>query len=174
MTDGEAPAPPAARINRPLAASYLCVFLFAVGEGALHVLVPPCLATERQLSPGSVGGVVAVFGLASLLTRLPVGAAYTPARARLLLVVGGGMSAAAFALVPLVDSTAAFAALMAVDGVGWALATTIQLVVLVSAPQRLDGIGDGLVRRLPGPRQHRRGRAGRGRRRPLRLRRRVP
>lgn len=134
MTDGDTPGPTAARTNRPLlAASYVCVFLFAVGEGALHVLVPPYLSVQRQLSAGSVGAVVAVFGLASLLARLPVGAAYTPARARVLLVVGGGMSAAAFALVPVLDSTASFAALMAVDGVGWSMSTTIQLVVLVSA-----------------------------------------
>jgi predicted MFS family arabinose efflux permease len=58
---------------------------------------------------------------------------YTVDRARRLLVVGGALSAAAFAVAPLVRSPGPFAALMAVDGFGWSIATTAQLAVLVAA-----------------------------------------
>jgi MFS family permease len=123
---------PLARSN-PLAPIYVCVFLFSAGEAMLHVLVPPYLAVELDAGPGMVGVVLAVFAVAALATRLPVGAVYTASRARILLAVGGGLSAAAFAVVPLVDGVVPFAGLMAVDGFGWSMATTVQMAALVAA-----------------------------------------
>lgn len=125
--------------DSPLAASYLCVFLYSAGEAALHVLVPPYLDEEMQYGPGVIGIVLAVFALSSLVLRLPVGASYSAARTGPMLLTGGLLSAAAFAAVPLVDSVVLFGLLMAADGVGWALATTTQLAVLVeSRPARLS------------------------------------
>ena len=118
--------------RNPLAPVYIAVFLYSVGEAGLHVLVSPYLSQEMHLSASLIGVVVAVFGAASLLTRLPVGAVYRARRARTMLVVGGALSAGAFALVPLVSSPFLFAILMAVDGVGWSVATTTQLAVLVA------------------------------------------
>jgi predicted MFS family arabinose efflux permease len=118
--------------HNPLAPVYIAVFLYSVGEAGLHVLVSPYLSQEMHLSASLIGVVVAVFGTASLLTRIPVGAVYRARRARMMLVVGGALSAAAFALVPLVSSPFLFAILMAVDGVGWSVATTTQLAVLVA------------------------------------------
>jgi MFS family permease len=123
---------PLARSN-PLAPIYVCVFLFSAGEAMLHVLVPPYLAVELGAGPGMVGAVLAIFAVAALATRLPVGAVYTASRARVLLAVGGGLSAAAFAVVPLVDGVVPFAGLMAVDGFGWSMATTVQMAALVAA-----------------------------------------
>jgi predicted MFS family arabinose efflux permease len=133
MEDDRAALPrnPLGRHN-PLAPVYIAVFLYSVGEAGLHVLVSPYLSQEMHLSASLIGVVVAVFGAASLLTRLPVGAVYRARRARTLLVVGGALSAGAFALVPLVSSPFLFAILMAVDGVGWSVATTTQLAVLVA------------------------------------------
>ncbi|GLZ07776.1 hypothetical protein Acsp03_52420 [Actinomadura sp. NBRC 104412] len=125
--------------GNPLAASYLCVFLYSSGEAALHVLVPPYLSDGRGHGPGAIGTVLAIFGLSSLLTRLPVGAGYAADRVRPLLLVGGLLSAGAFAVVPLTDELVLFGALMAMDGVGWAMATTTQLTVLVaSRPSHLS------------------------------------
>jgi predicted MFS family arabinose efflux permease len=118
--------------NNPLAPVYIAVFLYSVGEAGLHVLVSPYLSQEMHLSASLIGVVVAVFGTASLLTRIPVGAVYRARRARMMLVVGGALSAAAFALVPAVSSPFLFAILMAVDGIGWSVATTTQLAVLVA------------------------------------------
>lgn len=120
------------RRNNPLAPVYISVFLYSVGEAGLHVLVSPYLSQEMHLSASLIGVVVAVFGTASLLTRLPVGAVYRARRARTMLVAGGALSATAFALVPLVSHPFLFGILMAVDGVGWSIATTTQLAVLVA------------------------------------------
>jgi predicted MFS family arabinose efflux permease len=118
--------------SNPLAPLYLSVFLFTVAESALHVLVPPYLSTELELGPAAIGAVVSVFAIAALVTRLPAGALYSVARSRVLVLVGGAVSALAFGLVPAVDGVAAFAALMALDGFGLALVTTTQLALLAA------------------------------------------
>lgn len=118
---------------RPLVPIYVCVALFSAGEQALHVLVSPYLAQRLGQEAAAIGVIVAIFGLASLAARLPVGIAYRFDRALAMLVVGGMLSAAAFALVPVVGHPVPFAALMAVDGLGWALVTTTQLALLVAA-----------------------------------------
>ena len=119
--------------RRRLAGIYLSVLLFMAGEGALHVLVSPYLARELQLGPAAIGAVLGVFAGASLIARLPAGAAYTRARSRRLLLAGGGLSTGAFALAPLAGSPVTFAGLMALDGLGWSVVTTTQLAVLVAA-----------------------------------------
>ncbi|MGH3441690.1 MAG: MFS transporter [Nitriliruptorales bacterium] len=117
---------------RPLIPIYVTVTLFSAGEQALHVLVSPYLSERLGQGTASIGMVVAVFGVAALIARMPVGALYRFDRALAMLVVGGAFSAGAFALVPLVDHPLPFAALMAADGVGWALVTTTQLALLVA------------------------------------------
>jgi len=99
----------------------------------VHVLIPPYLGVELGASPGVVGAVLAAFAVTSLLARFPTGAIYTVDRARRLLVIGGALSAAAFAFIPLVGGPFAVGVLMAVDGFGWSMATTAQLAVLVAA-----------------------------------------
>ena len=119
--------------RRQLAGIYFSVLLFFTGEAALHVLVSPYMARELRLEPAAIGAVVGVFAGASLAARLPAGAAYTRARLRTMVLGGGGLSTAAFALVPLTDGPVPFAALMALDGLGWSVVTTTQLAALVAA-----------------------------------------
>lgn len=121
------------RRGNPLAPVYLSVLLLNATESALHILVPPYLSQELEIGPTLIGIVVAAFGVASLLARLPVGAFYSLPRARKLILFGGGLSAFAFLLVPLVSGPLLFAGLMALDGLGWSVATTTQLAVLVAA-----------------------------------------
>jgi MFS family permease len=123
---------PLSRSN-PLAPAYICVFLFSAGEHMVHVLIPPYLGVELGASPGVVGGVLAAFAVTSLIARFPTGAIYTVDRARRLLVIGGALSALAFAFIPLVGGPFQVGVLMAVDGFGWSMATTAQLAVLVAA-----------------------------------------
>jgi predicted MFS family arabinose efflux permease len=121
------------RRRGPLARIYLSVFLFVAGEGAMHVMVAPYLARELELQPAAIGAVIGVFAGASLLARLPTGAAYSARRRRRMLVLGGGLSTGAFLAVPLVSGAGAFAVLMALDGFGWSVATTTQLAALMAA-----------------------------------------
>jgi MFS family permease len=117
-----------------LAPVYLSVFLFVAGNSALTVLIPVYLARRGHLSTAAIGLVVGAFGLSSLVARLPVGMAYTAARGNAFLVAGALLNAAAFALLPVVHGALMFAVLMALNGVGWSIATTAQLALLVARP----------------------------------------
>jgi predicted MFS family arabinose efflux permease len=137
VTRSRAQLNPFSRDN-PLAASYLCVFLYSSGEASLHVLVPPYLSAGLGYSPGIVGALLAVFALSSLAMRLPVGAGYSAERVRPMLLVGGLLSTGAFAAVSVTHSAVLLGGLLALDGIGWAMATTTQLAVMVaSRPSRL-------------------------------------
>src|SRR3954447_8110060 len=117
-----------------LAPVYLSVFLFVAGNSALTVLIPVYLSEHGHLSNAQIGLVVGAFGLSSLVARLPVGMAYTARRGNTFLLAGGLLNAAAYALLPLVHGAVAFAALMALNGIGWSIATTAQLALLVARP----------------------------------------
>lgn len=122
------------RLFLALTPVYLSVFLFVAGNSALTVLIPVFLDRSGHLDSASIGLVVGAFGLSSLVARLPVGMAYTSGRGNAFLLAGGMLNAASFALLPLVHGAAAFAALMALNGVGWSIATTAQLALLVARP----------------------------------------
>lgn len=122
------------RVFVALAPVYLSVFLFVAGSGALQVLVPVYLARRGGLGPAAIGAVIGAFGIASLAARLPAGMAYSVARGRAFLLVGGGLSGLAFVLLPFAQGTVAFTAIMALNGLGWSVATTAQLALLVGRP----------------------------------------
>jgi predicted MFS family arabinose efflux permease len=113
---------------------YLSVFLFVAGNSALTVLIPVYLSRHGHLSNAEIGLVVGAFGLSSLVARLPVGMAYTARRGNAFLVVGGLLNAAAYALLPVAHGPFLFAVLMALNGIGWSIATTAQLALLVARP----------------------------------------
>jgi MFS family permease len=119
---------------RALVPVYLSVFLFVAGNSALSILIPVYLSRRAHLGAAAIGSVVGVVGVASLVARLPVGLSYSAARGRTFLVAGGALSAAAFALVPFVTDPVVFAVLMALNGLGWSIATTAQLALLVARP----------------------------------------
>jgi len=117
-----------------LAPVYVSVFLFVAGNSALTVLIPVYLARNGHLSSAAIGLVVGAFGLSSLVVRLPVGLAYTAGRGNAFLVAGALLNAAAYALLPVAHGAVLFALLMGLNGIGWSIATTAQLALLVARP----------------------------------------
>jgi hypothetical protein len=122
------------RLLAALVPVYLSVFLFVAGNTALSILIPIYLSRRADLGAATIGAVVGVVGISSLAARLPVGLSYSAARGPVFLVAGGALSATAFALVPLVTDPVLFAGLMALNGLGWSIATTTQLALLVARP----------------------------------------
>ena len=76
---------------------------FDTGEGALRFLMP-VFVRELGQPYTIVGTMTAVFGLSTLLTRLPTGLAYRAHRARLLLVVAGLGCSVSFMLLAFTSS----------------------------------------------------------------------
>jgi MFS family permease len=112
--------------------TYLSVFLFVAGGSALSVVMPVYLARDAKLGPAAIGVVVGAFAVASLAARLPAGLSYSARRGSAFLLLGGACSAVAFALVPFTRSAVALGGLSALNGIGWSIATTAQLALLVA------------------------------------------
>jgi len=112
--------------------TYLSVFLFVAGGSALSVVLPVYLSHEANLGPAVIGMIVGAFAVASLAARLPAGLSYSARRGGRFLLAGGACSAVAFAAIPFTTSAVALTFLSALNGVGWSIATTAQLALLVA------------------------------------------
>jgi MFS family permease len=133
MTSGRTATPDPARTagsQRVLIPLYIASGVLTLGEGSFLVLVSPYLE-ERGLGAGLIGTVVSVYGVASLLTRLPAGVLYRTERGALLVAGGCVMSSLAFALIPFTGDPLLLSALIGLDGMGFAVATTGALAALM-------------------------------------------
>ena len=116
--------------RNPLAGVYVATMLFELAEGALRFLVPINLH-DRGLGPSAIGLIVFAFSFTSLLSRGVTGALFRPQRARFLIVGAGLASTLAYLGTPFVSHPAAFGVLMAIDGFGWGMATTVLLAMMM-------------------------------------------
>jgi MFS family permease len=133
MSSGRLPTPDVARgagSQRVLIPLYVASGVLTLGEGSFLVLVSPYL-DGRGLGAGLIGTVVSVYGVASLLTRLPAGVLYRTERGTLLIAGGCVMSSLAFASIPLTGNPLVLSALIGLDGMGFAVATTGVLAALM-------------------------------------------
>jgi MFS family permease len=117
-------------------ALYGAIFLFTAAEAAIHLLVPPFLATDLHLEPAAIGVLIGMFALASLAARVPIGLLYRPWRAPLLVGAGGLLGTAAYALIPFTTVPLLVGLLLSLDGIGWSIATTVLLAGLADSHAR--------------------------------------
>src|SRR4051812_27801778 len=94
--------------------------------------MPVYLARDAHLGPAVIGIVIGAFAVASLAARLPAGLTYSVRRAGAFLIAGGACSAVAFAIIPFTTSPLLLGFASALNGVGWSVATTAQLALLVA------------------------------------------
>jgi MFS family permease len=128
--------------QRQLVPLYIASGVLTIGEGSFLVLISPYLES-RGLGAGLIGAVVSVYGIASLVTRLPAGIVYRTERGALLVAGGCVMSALAFASIPLTGNPLILGGLIGLDGMGFAVATTGALAALMD--RRPPGAGAGSV-----------------------------
>ncbi len=102
---------------------FLAVMVLTLGEGSFAILIAPYLGS-RGIDAGVIGGLVAVYGVASLLTRLWAGTAYTSRRGPFLVAGAALASALAFILIPTTGSPLPVALLVGLNGAGFAFGTT--------------------------------------------------
>ena len=118
------------RTARGLIPLYAASTLLVVGEGSFQLLTPPYMH-GRHLSSVLIGVAVSAYGLASLVVRLPAGAFYRSHRAWTLIAGGTLLSSAAFALLTVTASPVLLVLLVALDGAGFAIATTANMAALI-------------------------------------------
>jgi YNFM family putative membrane transporter len=131
-----------ARRGRSLVPLYAATAVLTLGEGSLALLLPPYLV-GRALPAGLVGVVVTAYGVASLVSRVPAGLLYRARHATLLIAAGCVLSSGAFALIPLTGHPALVAALVALDGLGFGLASTATMAALID--RRPPGAAAGSI-----------------------------
>ena len=78
-----------------------------------------------------IGAIVAAGSLASLATRIPAGNTFRPARVTVLVLAGSVCAAIGCIGLALVSGASALALLGALQGAGFALATTIGMAALI-------------------------------------------
>lgn len=118
------------RTRRPLFLVLASTAVLTLANGSLSLLLPPYLR-GLGLTATLIGAVVAASGAAALLTRLPAGLSYRRGRAVPLIVVGTVASSTAFVLIPAATHPLALAMLVAVDGAGFALTSTVAMAAVV-------------------------------------------
>jgi MFS family permease len=115
---------------RALVPLYGASAVLTLGEGSFQLLTPPYMH-ERGISPVVIGGAVSAYGLVSLAARLPTGAVYRAHRAWRLVLGGTVLSSASFALLTTTRSPVLLVLLVALDGAGFAIATTANMAALL-------------------------------------------
>ena len=128
--------------QRSLVPLYAASAVLTLGEGSVALLIPPYLH-GRGFDAAAIGAIVAAYGIASLATRVPAALLYRSHRGPWLVAGGCVLSAVAFACIPLTAMPAAVAGLVALDGVGFSIATTGAMTALIE--RRPPGASAGSI-----------------------------
>ncbi|HVR78630.1 MAG TPA: MFS transporter [Acidimicrobiia bacterium] len=123
--------------RRRLGAFFAASGVLTIGEGSLLVLIGPYLS-QASLSEGLIGVVMILYGVGALFSRFWSGAYYRTRRAPMMIGTAGIMMAAAYVAIPLVSDPIALAALLALNGAGYSVATTSGLAA-VADRHPIDG-----------------------------------
>jgi MFS family permease len=132
----------AAARSRALVPLYAASAILTLCEGGFALLVPPYMHS-RHLSEVLIGTVFSAYGLVSLAARIPAGAVYRSHRAWPLISGGTVLSSVAFAGVTQTTSPVVLTLLVALDGAGFAIATTANMAALLE--RRPEGSNAGSI-----------------------------
>lgn len=127
---------------RSLVPLYAASAVLTLGEGSFGLLIPPYMH-GRGVEEILIGAAISIYGVMSLLARVPAGALYRTHRASLLIAAGCVLCAIGFALVPMTANPIVLAALIGLDGVGFAVATTGVMAALLE--RRPEGANAGTI-----------------------------
>lgn len=100
------------------------------GEGTFLILISPYLES-RGIDLGLIGVLVAVYGIASLVTRFGAGAAYTARRGPLLVAGAALLSAVAFLFIPTTGEPVLIAGLVGLNGAAFAFGTAALMAAVM-------------------------------------------
>jgi MFS family permease len=119
-----------ARGARALIPLYVASTVLTLGEGSFNLLVPPYMKSQH-VGELLIGTAVSIYGITSLVSRIPAGALYRSHRAWSLVAFGCLLSSVSFALISQTSNGALLATWVALDGVGFAVATTANMAALI-------------------------------------------
>jgi MFS family permease len=109
---------------------YAASAVLTLGEGSFALLVPPYMHS-RGISTVVIGAAISAYGVVSLAARIPSGAIYRSHRAWSLIAGGCILSSLAFALITRTSNPVLLTTFVALDGAGFAIATTANMAALI-------------------------------------------
>lgn len=121
--------------GRALVPLFAASTVLTLGEGSFGLLVPPYM-DSRAVPAVLIGTAVSVYGLVSLAVRVPAGTIYRSSRAWSLIAFGCVLASLAFALISRTSSPPLLVAFVALDGAGFAIATTAIMAALIERRPR--------------------------------------
>jgi len=124
----------------PVRQMYLVAFFSSLSYMAANSVFPP-FAREQGYEVAAIGGLMSVFAVASLLSRLPTGALFHGASAPRAIAVGALVQGASTAAYALADGYGALFALRVVGGIAYGVVTTVTMTLLMSAIERPEQRG---------------------------------
>ncbi len=110
----------------------ICIAAITTSYGASQTLLSPLLH-DRGNDPATIGRLVAVASVVSLLLRIPGGLLYSRQRARLVMVAALLTAAAATVLHPHANGPWLFAGVRLLYGAGYSVATTVNMALFVDS-----------------------------------------
>ena len=125
---------------RPFTGLLIGTGLATLANGTFNLLVGPAVAS-RGHTEAVIGVVVAIGSLSSLLLRIPAGNAFRSGRATALVLVGSALAAAGYASLPMASAAPVLAGLSALQGAGFAVATTAGMAALMERRPAALGAG---------------------------------
>ena len=109
---------------------YVASAILTLGEGGFILLVPPYMH-GRHVPEVAIGAAISIYGVVSLVSRIPAGAIYRSHRAWWLIAAGCLVSSLAFAGITRTAHPALLTFFVALDGAGFAIASTANMAALI-------------------------------------------
>ncbi|MGH2641939.1 MAG: MFS transporter [Actinomycetota bacterium] len=126
--------------RRPLIGFLVGTGLLTLANGMFNLLVGPAVES-RGHTEAVIGVIVATGSLSSLALRIPAGNVFRADRATALVWSGAVLAAIGYALVPTVSAAPVLAMLSALQGAGFAVATTAGMAALMDRRPAQVGAG---------------------------------
>jgi len=142
---GPAATPPVADHEEPVGRRPLVAFLVGTGlltlaNGIFNLLVGPVVGS-RGHTEAMIGVIVATGSISSLVLRIPAGNAFRSGRATVLVFTGTVLAAIGYGLLPVVSAAPLLGVLSALQGAGFAVATTAGMAALMERRPAEVGAG---------------------------------
>lgn len=114
----------------PLVAFLIGTGLLTLANGMFNLLVGPAI-DSRGHTEAMIGVIVATGSLSSLALRVPAGNAFRSGRATALVIAGSTLAAVGYGVLPMVSAAPVLVVLSALQGAGFAVATTAGMAALM-------------------------------------------
>ncbi len=123
------------RVLTPIVSTYAAMFVVCISSSALSTIFPP-FAQARVSDVATIGFLVAIYSVLSLVSRLPAGALCGMGAGRAAAIGSIVMMAVTYAAYPLAGDTLGLTGVRALNGLAYGVFNTVNMAQLMEAIER--------------------------------------